>query len=365
MLCFLYLPQAYTAAYQIFPTLAYENAALLNKVNQYEAILGTTDLDVRVKYVGSVGPQFGSAVSQTNTFLPYLRAASRLHPEWVASFDITHPLFANISYPDDSLVAEFGTDSIIIDTNYSPKISYQITENLALGLGFDVNQVNEAELNFTEVPEGQMFNRSQGLGYGWDAGIAFKLNDSNHMSFSYYSAIYFKQLKGTSQQGSNYRSDFSNNLLAPATYTFNAVHQLNSKWLISETARFVQWAQMENLVMTNSVDGNTITRLNYNDVWSLMGVLRYQGNEHWAGEGLLEYVANVQSKRYRPIALPATAVLVGGGMLEYMASSQWSVQMRYAFVYGGPDIEQNGPPSQLGHINIGVNIVDLSLTWKM
>jgi long-chain fatty acid transport protein len=365
---FLYLlgiSQVYSAAYQIFPTLAYDNAAMLNAINQYTAIIGTTDVVVGMSYVGTVDTEFGKATSDTNTVLPYLRLASRMDSKWVASFDVTHPLLANVSYPLSAFMSEAGTDAIIYDTNYSPKVSYQITETLALGIGFDANNVSNSEVNFGEPPTLEALNISRGWGYGWDAGLVFKLDEFNKFSFSYYSRIDFPRLKGTSTLGNIQNLNFSDNLVAPTTFTLNAMHQVTPEWSLSETARFVLWGQEKNLTLTNSAAGDVTIPLNYNDIWSLMLATRYQFSERWAWGGVIEYQGNAQSIDYRPIVLPTTDLVIGGVMLDYAASSQWSAQLRYAYVYANTGIERAGPPTQSGHVNIGVNIMDIGLTWKM
>ncbi|MDF1684948.1 MAG: outer membrane protein transport protein [Legionellaceae bacterium] len=357
--------KAYAAAYQIFPTLAYNNAALLNTVNQYTAIWGTTDIIEGMSYIGTVGPVFGKAVTDTNTVLPYARLASRINHQWVVSFDVSHPLFANVRYPVSSFMREAGTDAILYDTNYSPKVSYQILKTLALGIGFDANHVSNAESNFGEPLGLEAQNISQGWGYGWDAGLVFNLDELNTLDFSYYSRIGFPRLKGKSILGEMSTSNFSSNLVAPTTFTLNAMHQITSKWLLSETARFVLWGQEKNLTLTNAVAGNIKIPLDYQDIWSLMLASKYQFSEHWTGEGQIEYQGNAQSIAYRPIVLPTTDLVIAGFILDYVASSQWSAQMRYHYVYANTGIEQAGPPTQSGHVNIGMNIMDIGVTWKM
>jgi|TARA_R110002126_G_scaffold177321_1_gene326195 long-chain fatty acid transport protein len=370
LLCAVGATQTYSAAYQIFPTLAYNNAAMLNDVNKYTAMIGTTDIVEGMSYIGTNGPNFGKAVTETNTVLPYARMASRANDKWVMSFDVSHPLFANVSYPVTAFMSTAGTDAIIYDTNYSPKVSYQILDGLALGIGFDANNVSNSESNFGQPPELEAQNISQGWGYGWDAGLVFKLNEFNRLSFSYYSRIDFPRLKGTSTLGNKHQSDFSSNLVAPTTFTLNAMHQVTPEWSLSETARFVLWGQEKNLTLTNSVAGDVTIPLNYNDIWSLMLTTRYQFSERWAWEGLFEYQGNAQSIIYRPIVLPTTDLVIGGVMCDFSASSQWSAQVRYNYVYANTGIDQAGPPSRRGlvnrgRVNIGINIMDVGLTWKM
>jgi long-chain fatty acid transport protein len=196
LVCFFYLPSVHAAAYQIFPTMAYENAAMLNAVNQYTAIIGSTDIVIRLKYVGLVDSELGSAVSDTDTFLPYLRLASRMNPKWVTSFDVSHPLLSNVQYPVSSFVDVAGISAIIIDTNYSPKVSYQVSDSVALGVGFNANNISDAEVALGTPPPNETINKSQGWGYGWDIGLVAQLNESNLLALSYYSQIDFKHLRG-------------------------------------------------------------------------------------------------------------------------------------------------------------------------
>ncbi len=355
----------WAAAYQIFPPMAYENAAMLNEINQHTMVIGSTDFVIRLKYTGSVGSEIGTAVSDTDTFLPYLRLASRINSKWVASFDVSHPLLSNVQYPADSFVDVVGIDAILIDTNYSPKVSYQITDKFALGAGFDVNNISNAQVNLGTPPPNETINKSQGFGYGWDVGLTVQLSESNLLAMSYYSQIDFKHLRGTSTRGSLYRGDFSDDVIAPATFTLNLVHHVTSEWTLAETARFVWWSAEKGLLLKNSVDGDVFLPLNYEDIWSFMWAVRYQCSEHLALGGVAEYVANAQSVYYRPIVLPTASLLVGGALLEYHFSSEVNGVLRYAFAYANPKIDQPGPPLQQGRVNVGVNVIDLGFTWKM
>ena len=356
---------AFAAAYQIFPTLAYDNPATLNTTGKVTAILGATDIDVRMKYMGSVGSQSGSALSSTNTLLPYFRAAYRVDPKWVVSFDISHPALANISYPATSIVSPVVINTIIKDTNYSPKFSYQMNDTLAIGLGFDVNEISDAQPNFGGPPLGKMVNKSAGLNYGWDTGLAYKLNKTNFLSVSYYSEIKFDHLAGYSQQGPVYQPNFSDNITFPATWTLNLVHQPTSLWTIVETVRYIQWSVEQDLTLTNSAGGNISLPLNYNDSWSALLGTRYQLFEHW-GLGLAaEYQSNPQSTTFRPIALPTASLVILGASIDYALSSQWTAKLQYAYGFTNPEINRTTPVVQQGHINIGVNILDLGLTWKV
>lgn len=355
---------ANSASYQIFPTLAYENPAALNSINKFTAIIGTTDIAVGMKYTGTISGIYGTASSNTNIFLPYLRLASRINPKLVTAFDISHPVLSNIAYTSSSFVSRLVTDDIIKDTNYSPKLSYQITDKIAVGLGVDINQISNAQINFVAQPSGIMFNQSSAWGYGWDTGLALQLNKSNFLNLSYYSEINFTHLAGVSQLGNLYRPDFSDNLIIPTTYTLNLVHKPTELWMLFETIRYIQWSQEQNLLLKNSVAGDLFFPLNYNDSWSLQIASRYQILEDWGLGVAAEYESSPQSVAFRPIALPATSITLLATSIEHTISKQWSAKLQYAYVFADPRINQAGPTPQNGHVKIGVNIVDFGVTWK-
>ena len=358
-------PLAFATGYQIFPTLAYDNPATLNTTSKMSAILGATDIGVGMKYSGSVGNNIGTAESNTNIVLPYLRLAYRIDPKWVTSFDISHPLLSNITFPSTSIVSPVAIDDIIIDTNYSPKASYQMTDKLAIGFGFDANQVSDAQVNFGGPPLGKMTNKTSGWNYGWDAGLAFQINQSNFLNANYYSEINFSNLTGYSQQGNVKHANFSDNLVVPATWTLNLVHKPTSLWTVVETCRYIQWSAEKNLALVNSAGGNIIFPLNYNDSWSAQLATRYQVSEKWGVGIAAEYDSSPQSTAFRPIALPATSITLLGTSLDYALTSEWSAKLQYAYIFANPEINQAGPTPQLGHVNIGVNIVDLGIAWKI
>lgn len=352
------------AAYQIFHTLAYDNAAKLNSIGQARLIFGVTDPLVDISYSGQINTQNGSVSSHTDTFLPYLSIGYRINPKSVLAFEITHPIFANIQFPETSFVNTVATDSIIFDTNYSPKLSLQLTDHIALGIGFDANNVSNAQVNFMDAGT-EVINKSQGWQYGWDAGIAIQLNKTNFLNFSYYSKINFDQLTGYSQQGVVRQNNFSNNVVIPDTYTLNLTHLLSETWLIFETIHYIQWSEANYLAMRNSAIGSFTIPLNYHDSASFLIGARHQLREKWSITGIVEYQTSPQSTQYRPIGLPTSALTVIGADLEHTFHQNWTVDLRNTYIFANPPIHQSGPPLQNGQMAINVIIIDAGLTWKI
>lgn len=357
--------QANSGVYQIYPTLAYVNAAELNTVNHYDFILGSYDILSNVRYNGFINTDYGSAVSKTNGFLPYFRAASRINPKWVLSFDISRPLYSNINYPNDSLVDPVGTDSILFDVNYSPKVSYQINNYVAVGLGLDFNNVTNFEINFDEPSAFHAFNQSSGWGYGWDFGISIKMDPFNTFNLTYYSKIFFNNLTGTSKSKYKVMNNFSNTLLAPETFIFNLTHQVKPSLKLYETARFARWGEEPIIEMRNSVQGSYNILLDYVDTWSITLGFNEKLDENWTFGGLVSYEGNQQNIFMRPATFPATSSISAGTSLEYAISDKLNAKFDYFYVYANPKIAREGPPVQSGRVIMGINIFDFVVSYKI
>ena len=180
---------SHATSYQIFTNIGFANPAALNSVKHQEVIIGGLVLASRFHATGTAAGVSGSTTSYTDDVLPYGRLAMRFSPQWVGSIDITQPYYTNIQYPRTSFLNMFATETLIRDTNYSPKVSYQATPRLALGFGLDANHFYNGQLNFVVPPFGVMTNKADSWAYGWDAGLFFVITRATFLNLSYYSSI--------------------------------------------------------------------------------------------------------------------------------------------------------------------------------
>ena len=360
----LYSPLLGATAYQL-NTLLSPNPAILNTVNQSTVIVGGSDIGMMLQYNGLIDTGRGAAVSDTNAVLPYARFARRINPKWVMAFDITSPSYVNVRYPSSSFVNQVAVDTILRDINYNPQVSYQVTDHASVGLGFDLNEITNAEINFGGPPFGKMTNQARGWSYGWDTGISLTLDKTTTLNVSYVSNINFTHLKGTSRQGSMVSYHFSENLLFPDMYTIGLVQNLSERWIFTETALFTEWSAVRNLVLNHTVAGNLVSVLNYQDAWSWLLTARYQLTEHLGVNATFEYDTSPQNTINRPIAYPASEATTVGGGLDYALTSQWSLQFQCAYMLANPIINRVGPPIQQGHVNTQISMIDLGLAWRI
>lgn len=359
---------AYATSYQVFANIAFSNPAALNSVKQGEFIVGGTSMFSRFHFTGTAAGVGGSTTSRTSDVLPYGRIAIRLSPQWVAGVDITQPYYTDIQYPRNSVVNLFATETFIRDTNYSPKISYQVTKRLALGLGFDANNFYNGQLNFAVPPFGVLVNKADSWAYGWDAGLFYVITPATFLNLSYYSKI-VQHASGKSTWGPFTNNRLSADVKLPATYIANIIQMISPLWALSASIRYVQWDTVTYTVLQNTaLAGATITvpDLFFNNVSAQLAT-HYQINNKWAVLGAIDYEPNVQPTATRNVGLPTyTRVIpaIGG---EYELTKGLKAKLIYAHAFSKAPIDMSIATGQHmhGHDYVNVDAVDFSINYDV
>jgi long-chain fatty acid transport protein len=361
---------SYATGYQTFSTLAYDNPASLNAVKKGQLILGNNLPWVKMHFTGFDGPFHGEAFTSKSFSLPYARLAWRFTPKVVASFDMTHPILSAIQYPPDSVVRSSIIDNILIDTDYSPKLSCQINDKLTIGAGFNANNLSDVKLSFSAPPYGEVLNKGYSWAYGWDVGLSYVLSKrtSTSLNLSYYSEIDHNKIRGPSYWGP-FTTRNQLNLVIPGTFTANLSHSMTSSWVLNATGRYIQWYREKNLQITNSALGGGTTvfvPLNYKNSWNAQLATRYQLSQKWAARLFAQYERNPQPLRFRPIGLPTDRLWILSGGMDYAISKKFTAQLTYLHVFSHPPINTVGPVGPtMGNVKIGVNVIDLGFVLNL
>jgi long-chain fatty acid transport protein len=361
------LTGAHATSYQIFANIAFTNPAALNSIKQGELIIGGAIVDTRFHFTGTAAGVNGSTTSRTTDLLPYGRIAMRLSPKFVASLDITQPYYTAIEYPRNSLVALFATETFIRDTNFSPKLSYQATDKLALGIGFDANQLYNGQLNFVVPPFGVLTNKAESWAYGWDIGLFYVATPATFLNLSYYSKI-VQHANGASKWGPFTNNSLSADVKIPATYIANVVQMLCPVWALSATVRYAQWDTLRYTVLQNTAVGVTITVPDqfFNNVSTELAT-HYQINEKWGVLGAIDYEPNVQPTATRSVGLPTYTRYIPAVGAEYELSKGLKAKLVYAHVFSSPPIDMTISTGFHihGHEYVNADVFDFSINYDV
>lgn len=167
-----------------------------------------------------------------------------------------------------------------------PTISYKINERLGIGAGF-VIATGTVDLR-KAIPvtdgagnDGQAELKGNATGYGFNAGLFYKVTDNLSLGIGYRSAVNIKTKKGaasfqvppslnTQFPASN---SFSNTLNLPGTLSLGAGYTPIPKLLLSAEIDYVNWSRYKSLSfnygMTTPALQNSVSPRNYTDTYIL------------------------------------------------------------------------------------------------
>lgn len=357
---FFLVNEVYASAGVVFSPYTYVNPASMSLVKKFSLTLGGGEFFLNTKFRGTNAGITGKSSANKNSFLPYGQIMYRLAPKWVVGVDVSTPLFYNYFNFKSGPLAGIKAEGLT--KNYSPKISYQVTDKLALGIGLDLLQTYGYRITQPLAVDQVLSVKASGFAVGWDAGFLYKIRPTSLLSFDYHSRI-IKKLNGTSYL--NGQSPTSTHIFQPMPniISLNFLQIFSKEWLASITSRFIQWSIFKNYLITNSPMGRIQVPMNYRDTWMISGFTRYQFAPQWATFLALEYHANPQPLPYRPALSPADQLIAGSLGIQYMYTKKLQIQL----IYGGLGLNP-----RLKNFNFGTfgkeplrgQFVDLSFTYK-
>lgn len=210
--------------------------------------------------------------------------------------------------------------------------SYRLTDALAIGLGFNVEDNAKYQLNFLIPGQGNQINSVKGVNYIGDLGLYYKINSHNYLSIAGYTQVNTFGY-GRSSVGSNVVNDLSLNITeAPVVY-IGLEHVVNDRWFLEGKVYWSGWTIQKNIDFRNTTTGSYSIPTNWRDVWSFQLLSRYATSETIALLGSLMYETNPVPLATNAIGYPLAASGAISGGLDIALKKELSMQVIYS--YGG------------------------------
>ncbi|CAM2961821.1 outer membrane protein [Legionella steigerwaltii] len=362
-----FITAAYATSYQRTIDLAYDNPALLKTVNKSEVLLGDSYIYGIFQFVGKLGALTGSATSRQHYNYPYGRIAFRINPKIVAGVDITHLEYANIVFPLNSIVSKLLTATIIKSIDVVPKVSYQLTRQIALGGALNIDNTYDLQVNNIVPPFGNLVNKAADRGaIGWGVGATYAPSSTTNLELSYFSKI-MHHVTGTSTWGPFENNHYKLNYPLPALASLGISKSLGSKWLLKAMIRYQWYEAFQALVLQNTALGQTLNLpQGYRNTWVGLASAHYQVDEKWGVLVGSEYNTDPQPLLYRSVGLAgySATALIGG--IDYAFTKEFSAKLTYAHIISFPPLDKVTRVGLLtGKEFIQVNNFDLLFIWRI
>lgn len=356
--------------------------------------------------------------------VPNLYFAMPINPTLSAGVGVTAPWGLVTEY-DNGWIGRFQAIKSSIKTyNVNPAVSWKAANNLALGLGLNIqrlegeftNQVNYSAglLNAAALngiaPGSATFNAiaaaTPGLessvqikgsdnAFGWNIGLLWEPDAASRVGVHYRSRISYHlsgnatfanpalpalppalAVVGLLANGVNAKlsnTSITSDVKMPDIFNLSYFRTLDSRWDVMADAQWTGWSAIQNLTFTLS-DGSTLgsTPLNFQNTWKVaLGASYHSGNE-WTWRGGVAYSQSPVRDEFRTPRLPDSprTWLAGGG--QYKVSNAFKLDFGGAYLWikkATIDINGNPPSTPAnglinGHYNSSTWILSAQGTWS-
>jgi len=360
---FLCTQNVYGAVDQILNDNFYQNPAELSVINKLQLIAGNVAINPSFKYSGMSYGETGTATSNVTNYLPYLLSAYRCTDKLVLGFNITPSGYGHLDWPEDSFVSQATTQTELLYYRFGLQSSYQFTEKLALGLGFNFEDNAHYQLNFIIPGQGNQVNSVSGLNYTGDLGLYYKIDSRNYLTIAGYTQINTYG-SGTSSIGPVVSNNLSLNITGAAVIYAGLEHFVNDSWFLEGKVYWSGWSIQKNIDFTNTTTGSYAVPTNWRDVWSFQLNTRYAATEKVAILASIIYETNPVPLSTNAIGYPLAASGSISGGLDIAIQKELSAQILYsygAFLPNSPIDNTNS----LGTITANFQAAVLQFIYKL
>ncbi|MDX2321687.1 MAG: outer membrane protein transport protein [Moritella sp.] len=259
------------------------NAAAITRFNSMQISISGAYLVPNVRVTGN-GSDEGTNNQLTNNnvvdnvLVPSLYIAAPINDSWSWGIGIFSDFGASTEYPDDYLAGSIAGETTLETLNINPNIAYKLNDNFSIGLGVSA-VYGQAKLTRTlgiladasNVNNGTSFERSDtaqslegdGVGYGFNAGLLWELNNDHRFGLSYRSNVDI-DMEGDystfTQPGLIAKGELTLNL--PSIAEFSGFHQISAPFALHYSVVMTGWDVFEEI--SGTVDGQEVLQKDEN-----------------------------------------------------------------------------------------------------
>lgn len=266
--------KAYAAVDQILNGNFYQNPAELSQIKQMQLLAGNIFTVPQFTFNGITPLGSGSVRSKAHNLLPYLLTAYRFTDRFVFGANLTPSAYGHLKWPLNSIVAESSTETYFLYYRAGIQASYKFSNNLALGMGFNLEYNKLGEIDSLIPNRGNQINKIKGVNYTGDIGLFYKINSRNFLTMVVYTDVN-TFANGTSSLNNLIIHNFSMNVTEAAVASIGIQHWINDKWFTESKIYWSGWSIEQNLYLINTTTGTRIIPTKWRNPWSFQINTRY------------------------------------------------------------------------------------------
>ncbi|MCC4797829.1 aromatic hydrocarbon degradation protein [Enterovibrio norvegicus] len=237
----------------------------------------------------------------------------------------------NTKLDDNFKGTQFGNEASITTVEINPNVAYRINDQFSIGGGvrFVMGEGSiGAKSSGGLAPVGTPLKYMEGddTSWGWQAGAAWQINESNRLGFNYRSAVDLKlegHASGLSFGTTTGQLPGSMELGLPATAEIASFHQITEKVAVHASVNWTDWSEFEKLeanIPSLSEPTQMVKEENWRDNYRVAVGATYQLNDKTELRSGVAYDTSAVDDANRTITIPETDRL----WLSLGAGYEWS-----------------------------------------
>ena len=324
-------------------------------------------------------------------FLPNLYGTYKLD-QWAFGLGVSVPFGLASEWEEDSFARYVSTLTELQLVNINPVVAYEFNEMFSVAVGADyyysmitidrmlpwggITYGMTGDMSALAIPDGKFGLEGDGGGWGWNAGLLAKLNESWSIGFSYRSEVTVKYEDGDVDLGdiggvgvpifggTEFSTKGSSEITFPAVMQFGVAGRVIPALLIEVDVEWTGWSSYDELALdfedeVPPILEDTASPKDWEDTWTFRVGATYSLNETWdLRVGYLYDKSPIPDETYDtmlPDADKRHGITLGVGW----SNAKWFVDAGYMALFG---TEREITDSTMGHPFTDINGTYTSFT---
>jgi len=352
----------FAAGGQLLNSTFFPNPSEIAKINKFELISGNLFFVPTLTFNGSSHGKTGSAYSSVYDPIPYLYTNYRIDDKWVVGLNMIPSVYGDLSWPVDSVVSNGAIMSDVLFYRSGVLTSYQITQDLALGIGINIERLF-SQITFIDKTVGFQRSKSSGYDYVTDFGLNYKLTSKDLISLAYYTPIY-KFVRGLSNASGIKNYNFTALRVDASVLFMDYQHTVNDYWKLKGAVYFSKWSVVKKIILYNNVSGDIILPAYWKNVWTFLLTSKHNITDKSIFTWQLFYETNpASSARYNYVGFPLSSALSFSAGCEYNFYKNFYVNIIGSYGTFAPNARINNA-SSYGTIAANLYTGVLEGSWR-
>lgn len=390
-------------------TTAFYNPAGLTRFNTQQVVLAGVSVLTDFKYQGTIGVNTinnGAAMPVTAqggsySFVPALNYVAPISDKVAFGFSIVVPFGLKTDYGTSTVLRYAATETSVQVIDVSPSIGFKVTDQLSLGVGFDIQRMFAEFNSVVTIGEGGELdtlssNRANDTAYGYHLGALYEFSPCTRVGLSYHSQVVHR-LNGRSRfdgpladsevffatgQSSVLTSRATTKVKLPPYASLSVYQKITDPLALMATVSFTRWSTVQNIHLDGvagvNVLGDQVTNIQvdipqkYKNTWNISVGGEYSPCDRIMLRAGIGYDQTPLMGAYRDVRLPDNdrfIVALGG---HFQASPCVGVDLGWLHVFVNkvtvnptPQIMSTEVVTTNGKVTGGADVYGAQITWNI